>query len=91
VSQSAGEALQKAVSETPRDVVILKYGIDNTVGISWSEMDMEKLCYLKDVFALAVQDRLKEAFRPATRHAPAPVLKTREASGRSKKNKNSAN
>lgn len=84
MSLSAETALSLATQESPRDVVIIKYLADNSVGISWSNMEIEKLCYLKDVLDYAVAQRLAESFKgveKASQPVPAPVAETKKPRG----------
>ena len=54
----------------PKAIVVLSVGQDNGIGISWSDLNIESLCYLRDVFDMAVIDRLRASMQAQTPRAP---------------------
>ena len=52
-------SLQMVSNEKPKGVLIAYQREDLSIGIHWSSMPMEVVCFLKEFLNLAVEDHLK--------------------------------
>lgn len=80
MAQNAEQVLTNVIVTNPKDIVAIFSNQDGGIGVSWSDMDIDRLCYLKEVFNMALQGRINQAFNlPKSSKKVTKLQSTRDA------------
>lgn len=74
MAQSALDILTQAVHTNPCDILTIYSDSSGGISVSWSDMPVERLVYLKEILNAGVSSKIIGAERPQAQ-APAPIRK----------------